>query len=81
MRRPTPAYALSIGEERPIADLNMTPLIDVLLVLIVILQAVTHIYLPMLAHERKSTLFPNPSNPNRVTPTRLTVASTRSARS
>ena len=35
MRRPVPAYAAAIDEGRPIADLNMTPLIDVLLVLIV----------------------------------------------
>lgn len=35
MRRPLPAYAVAIEEARPIADLNMTPLIDVLLVLIV----------------------------------------------
>lgn len=35
MRRLVPAYAGAIEEGRPIADLNMTPLIDVLLVLIV----------------------------------------------
>lgn len=35
MRRPVPAYAAVAAEGRPIADLNMTPLIDVLLVLIV----------------------------------------------
>lgn len=35
MRRSAPAYAAPVAEGRPIADLNMTPLIDVLLVLIV----------------------------------------------
>jgi biopolymer transport protein ExbD len=35
MRRLQPAYANAVGEGRPIAELNMTPLIDVLLVLIV----------------------------------------------
>jgi biopolymer transport protein ExbD len=35
MRRLQPAYASAVGEGRPIAELNMTPLIDVLLVLIV----------------------------------------------
>ena len=35
MRRSVPAYAMAMEEGQPIADLNMTPLIDVLLVLIV----------------------------------------------
>lgn len=35
MRRLVPAYAGAVEEGRPITDLNMTPLIDVLLVLIV----------------------------------------------
>lgn len=35
MRRPVPAYAGAMQEGAVIADLNMTPLIDVLLVLIV----------------------------------------------
>ena len=44
MRRPVPAYVMP--EAKPIAELNMTPLIDVLLVLIVmfilLVPAITH---------------------------------------
>lgn len=46
MRRPTPAYAAAAPDGRVIAELNMTPLIDVLLVLIVmfilLVPAMTH---------------------------------------
>ncbi|WP_419809861.1 ExbD/TolR family protein [Sphingomonas sp.] len=56
MRRPVPAYAAAIDEGRPIADLNMTPLIDVLLVLIVMFI----LLVPTITNEVPITL-PGPS--------------------
>ncbi|MDB5571075.1 MAG: biopolymer transporter ExbD [Hyphomicrobiales bacterium] len=55
MRRPTPAYAAAVQEGRPISELNMTPLIDVLLVLIVMFillvpAAVTELEVNLPAH-------------------------------
>ena len=52
MRRPAPAYAAAVQEGRPIAELNMTPLIDVLLVLIVMFillvpAAITELEVPL----------------------------------
>ena len=56
MRRPVPAHTMAIEEGRPIADLNMTPLIDVLLVLIVMFIMV----IPAMTNEVPVTL-PGPS--------------------
>lgn len=70
MRRLTPAYAAAIGEGRPIADLNITPLIDVLLVLIVMFIMV----IPVMTNEVPVTL---PAPGGQVLPAtthRLTVA-------
>ena len=69
MRRPVPAYANAIEEGRPIADLNMTPLIDVLLVLIVMFILV----IPAMTNEVPITL-PAPGKVMPATTHRLTVA-------
>lgn len=70
MRRPVPAYAAAMQEGRPIAELNMTPLIDVLLVLIVMFIMV----IPAMTNEIPVTL---PGRSERVLPVtthRLAVA-------
>ena len=70
MRRPVPAYAAVIDEGQPIADLNVTPLIDVLLVLIVMFIMV----IPVMTNEVPITL-PGPSRAALPAAThRLTVA-------
>lgn len=69
MRRPVPAYAAAIEEGRPIADLNMTPLIDVLLVLIVMFI----LLVPPTVNEVPIAL-PGPGRPLPLTTHRLTVA-------
>lgn len=56
MRRPVPAYAAAVEDGRPIAELNMTPLIDVLLVLIVMFI----LLVPKITNEVPITL-PRPS--------------------
>jgi biopolymer transport protein ExbD len=46
MRRPVPAYAAAVQRGEPIAELNITPLIDVMLVLLIMfiitIPAMTH---------------------------------------
>lgn len=56
MRRPIPAYAAAVEDGRPIVELNMTPLIDVLLVLIVMFI----LLVPKITNEVPITL-PGPS--------------------
>lgn len=70
MRRLVPAYAGAMEEGRPIADLNMTPLIDVLLVLIVMFIMV----IPAMTNE-VPVVLPGPSTAALpVTTHRLVVA-------
>lgn len=70
MRRPVPAYARAVEEGRPIADLNMAPLIDVLLVLIVMFI----LAVPPMLNEVPITL-PAPGGPTLpVTAHRLAIA-------
>lgn len=68
MRRPVPAYAAA-NESRVIADLNMTPLIDVLLVLIVMFI----LLVPAMTHEVSIDLPSGPAAVGAVTPHRLVM--------
>ena len=70
MRRLQPAYASAVGEGRPIAELNMTPLIDVLLVLIVMFI----LLVPATMHELPVDLPRGPTTDAPSVTHRLTVA-------
>lgn len=70
MRRSVSAFAGAVEEGRPIADLNMTPLIDVLLVLIVMFI----LLVPTLTNEVPIDLPQGPRAGAPVTTHRLTVA-------
>ena len=70
MRRPAPAYAAAVEEGRVIADLNMTPLIDVLLVLIVMFIMLV----PVMTHQVSIDLPPpGPATSAPATPHRLVM--------